>query len=437
MWSRRKKNVCRPSRIKNQRGAAVLIMLTILVLGAASILIGQLNKINFRQQNDQQTDQALLEAKSALIGWSLSYAQRPGLLPVPDLRGDNNYDGDSDCPFGAINNTHLLGRLPWRVYLNAPPDAYCSSDRGGLGSQIVDADGEMLWYSVSENLLYDSAYPTINSDIKNLSSGWITIRDDQGIVISDRVAAVVLAAGDPLPGQNRAAAAPTANNYLDSITVGTTTYSNADFDSDFLIAGESDSFNDRLEYITIDQLVAQVERKVIATARSCLDAYAVLSADKYPWASPLDGSAPPAYTGIYGERFGRIPDTLSIESSPSVNDTTMQTTWQPANCFSGLSYWSDWRESIFYQVASGYEPGGSASCATCLTVDGSGTYPVVLVLAGSELSGQSRSSNSDKGAIGNYLEAGNVDGDNAFENQAITTSFNDRAICVDGGDQCR
>ena len=420
-----------------QGGAALLILLTVLVLGAATLLVSRLNQLSSRFDDSRKTDQALVAAKEALLGWALSAEQRPGLLPVPDLATDGNYDGDSDCPFGSLNSSHQLGRLPWRRYLNAPPAAYCSGNRGGVGGLLKDAAAEPLWYAVSANLLYDGGYPVINSDIAGLSSGWLTVRDRQGNVLSNRVAAVLLSAGEMLAGQNRSGAAATADNYLDSVTVMGTTYSNADADLDFIAASESDTFNDRLVYITIDELLAQVERKVVATARACLEAYAAVSGNKYPWAAPLNATAPPSYIGQLNSHFGRIPATPNIEASAGVNDAAMQSSWQPANCFSGLSYWPDWRESIFFRVAPGYAPGSGASCPTCLTFGGLGNYHAVVVLAGAALAGQTRTSSADKGSIGNYLEGDNADGDNDFERQAASAVFNDRALCLDGGGGCR
>ncbi len=423
--------------IKKQRGAAVLVLLTILVLGTATLLVSQLNQLNSRFEHHQQSDQSLQMAKESLMGWALSYAQRPGLMPVPDLRSDNNYDGESDCPLGAINATHLLGRLPWRSYLNAPPNAYCSSSRGGVGTQLIDSAAESLWYAVSANLLYSGTYPTINSDTANLGAGWITVRNAQGNVISNRVAAVVIAPGAALPGQIRAVAAPATANYLDNVTIGAINYNNADLDLDFIAADESDTFNDRLVYITIDELMAQVERKVGATIRACLDAYAAVSGNKYAWAAPLNGAAPPSYAGLFNTPFGRIPTTPNIEATPGVNDGAMQTSWQPANCFSSLSYWPDWRESVFYQVAAAYAPGSAAACPTCLTLSGNGSYRAMIIIGGTALAGQPRVTNTDKGNIANYLEGDNADGDNDFENQPGSAMFNDRAICLDGGTVCR
>ncbi len=433
MQFRRNNLLMSGSCIKQQSGTALLIMLTILILGAASFLVGKLNGLNPQFERYHETDQSLLAAKEALIGWALSYSLRPGLLPVPDRHDDSIYDGESDCPNGSIEDDHLLGQLPWKAYNSAD---YCSSYRGGLGSQLKDADGELLWYAVSANLLYSSGYPLINSDTVNLASGWITVRDAQGSVLSDRVAAVLLAPGKLLAGQNRSATAPPADSYLDSMTIGGTNYRNFDTDLDFIAGNESDSFNDRLIYITIDELIAQVERKVANTIRRCLDDYALASGGKYPWAAPLDGSASPSYTGVYNESFGRIPTTLSIESSLGVNDMAMSTNWS-SSCFSVSGYWAPWQESVFYHVSPGFAPGSGTSCPTCLTLNSGGSHRAMVVMGRSALAGQSHANNADKGTVSNYLEADNADIDIGYENQPASTTFNDLAICIDGSVLCK
>jgi len=60
----------------------------------------------------------------------------------------------------------------------------------------------------------------------------------------------------------------------------------------------------------------------------------------------------------------------------------------------------------------------------------------MMMLAGPPLVGQQRTTSADKGDVTNYLEFDNSNGDSVFENQAISTNFNDRVICVDGGMTC-
>lgn len=309
--------------LKQQKGAALLILLSVIILGATAVIVTQLNEIARHLDQDKKTTQALAQAKTALIGWAVSHPDRPGMLPFPDRNDDaGGYDGNSDCPSIALNNTFLVGQLPW-LGQTAP----CVTPHHGLGINATDAEGEHLWYAVSQNLVYNAAgggYPTINSGIQELTTQWITILDENANILSDRVAAVIIAPGPALRGQDRSATSPDAANYLDDITVGADTYSNADADQIFISANREGNFNDRLIYITIDELIPLVERRIARKAKGCLDNYAAASDEKYPWAAQLDGSAAPDYVGDVGATFGRIPDVPNINTSGGTPPSSAQ-----------------------------------------------------------------------------------------------------------------
>ncbi|MBK8162570.1 MAG: hypothetical protein IPK65_05310 [Gammaproteobacteria bacterium] len=357
------------------------------------------------------------------------------MLPYPDRNNDGNYDGNSDCPAGAVANNMLLGRLAW-LGQTAP----CVAPLAGVGANVTDGTGERLWYAVSRNLLYQpgaGGYPAISPALLSTGANWLTVRDEFGNTISDRVAAVILAPGSALRGQNRAAAAPGAANYLDSVTLGATTYSNADFDGVFIAARRGDDFNDRLIYITADELVALAERRVVRETRQCLATYAAASGGKHPWAARLDPGAMPEYGGDFGETFGRIPATLNVDASAGTPDAVMQTAW-PAGCFTPGSYWDNWRETVFYQVAPAFQPGGTAVCPVCADLNGSGGNRVIALGAGAELAGQARASAAEKGAPSNYLEGDNATpADLSFEGRTGDATFNDQVMCLGTAAACQ
>ena len=501
-----------------QQGAALLVLLTILVLGALTLVVNSLNhNTHWYDRRNAQTTEALTLAKQALLGWAASHPQRPGLLPFPDRNDvDNNYDGASDCP-SPVNNTHLLGRLPWSDYP-------CVDPRAGVDVRVFDAAGEPLWYAVSHNLVYDGGYPAINSFTRDITTDWITVIDNRGNVMSDRVAAVIISPGRVLTGQDRSAAAPGPANYLDSVTIGSTTYNNADFDQVFVAAQRDDSFNDTLIYITIEELLPLLNRRVVREASQCLTAYAAVSNGKFSWAAELDGSAAPDYTGDVDATFGRIPDTPltdipgggggggstpaqcsaalnvlqnppctnSPHANPCLNalttyascsncnvivppivndilthppctnnpghnacvtanaaqatcsgggggpDPDMQTTWEPADCFSSKPYWDDWKEEMLYQIAPGFQPGSSPACPDCLTLDGTSDLHALVISAGIPLTAvsQARNTNAQKGDLTNYLEGENADNDYDFHYQTSNDSFNDWSVCPDGTATC-
>lgn len=425
-----------PARMAaGQRGVVLLVMLLILLLGSSYVLVQRLNHVSEVMNLDQATAHALAEARAALLGWSVAHPDRPGMLPYPDRNGDGNYDGNSDCPAGAVNANMLLGRLP--ASGQATP---CIPPLSGLGVNVTDGSGEGLWYAVSRNLLYQPSgggYPAIDPALPEISTNWLTVRDEFGNVLSDRVAAVILAPGAPLRGQNRAGAAPAAANYLDTVTIGATSYSNADFDGVFIAAARGDTFNDQIVYVTADELITLAERRVARGAQQCLQSYATASGGKLPWAARLDPAAVPDYAGDFGERFGRIPGAPAVDATPGSPDTSMQTAW-PAGCFVAGTYWDNWREFVFYALAPDFIPGGAAACPVCLEISGGGEHHAVVLAAGRTLTGQARSSPAERGTVTNYLEGDNTTpADNAFERRDGDAGFNDQVLCVGADAECQ
>ncbi len=88
--------------IVDQRGAAVMIMLLILVMGSAYFLVTQLNKGHSKQPLNITTTTDLGAITEALIG----YALINNCLPCPSTTAD---DGAENCAIGRA------GFLPWRV----------------------------------------------------------------------------------------------------------------------------------------------------------------------------------------------------------------------------------------------------------------------------------------------------------------------------------
>lgn len=292
---------------RHQAGAALLVVLAILLLVAAAVLLERLQVAAIpAPARDPESMRSLARAKSALIAWAASHPDTPGLLPFPDRDDDvpPSYDGEADCVSpGAIVATHLLGKLPIRGEQSGCTSAI------ELFPETVDSARERLWYAVSRNLVRGGGGGPINPDIGELATQpWITVRDQSGAVISDRVAAVILAPGPVLGTQDRGGAAPKALNFLDALTVGASTYSNFDADGcpdagscatpgeDFIVVpGGADGFNDRLVFITVDELMRAVEDRVLGEAGIALRSYRGSHPDDfYPWLSPFSDPRSPA-----------------------------------------------------------------------------------------------------------------------------------------------
>ena len=325
---------------RRQRGAILLVALTVTLLAGTSLLLARMDGTQvLRRHEAESTARALADAKRALIGWSVAAGlagsgveHAPGVLPFPDRNGDpRGYDGWSDCVTSGLSDRHLIGRLPWAGEASPCPDRT-------LGVELRDGSGEPLWYSVSRNLVNHrgggSLDPSINPGLLDSSPAWPWLRliDARGGVVvgSDgeplEIAAVIIAPGAPFPGQSRTGAAPGAAHFLDAVTVNGVTYDNADSDGcqdrvagasshtdcpalvgeEFILypdsrdtGDDSDAFNDRIAYITAEELLRIAEARALGEMATVLERYRSRH-DAYPWMAPYaDPGADSTSTVLY------------------------------------------------------------------------------------------------------------------------------------------
>ena len=301
-------------QITKQKGAVLILMAFIIGLGVLAYMLHAFDSARLRLEQDKKTYQTLNEAKQALIAWSVSHLYTPGQMPWPDRHLDPGiYDGSSDCATTAFQYSNLLGQLP-----SLPDTSPCLDKNNGLsvyagfstypslGQDFRDAQGNRLWYAVSRNLVrkYDAPVsdPIINPNIINAPTySWLQVLDRNGNLVSDRVAAVILAPGDALDGQNRAGAAD-ASQFLDGFQIGAAVFNNRGYatdDEDFIMGDDSRNvsatdptfvqpynFNDKLVYITIDELMAALEKRVGEQVRTSLKTYQDANG-YYPYAAQL------------------------------------------------------------------------------------------------------------------------------------------------------
>jgi hypothetical protein len=421
-------------RRSRQRGAALMVMLVIIIIGAVTFFVASLNSSALQISRDKVTANALAKAKEALIGRAIADLTSPGSLPCPD----NNDDGSADL-FSGHKCPYYVGRLPWKT-LGLP--------------DLRDGAGERLWYALSPNFRdYVSVVP-INSD----TQGTLTI---SGTSAASNVIAIVFASDSALSNQSRSssntAACTTtgtpifeslcATNYLEGSNANLNT--SASINLGYQTAASSSTFNDQMIYITHDQLFSSVEIRIAREAKKCLDDYASSYANKYPWAAPVTDST---YTGTYSTYFGRIPATPNIDTSSGslTTDATMSNSWSAvSSCTTllGSSYWANWEPLVFYQVADGYRPGGSVSCGSCLSISGSGNtsagsgmYRAAVLVARQALATQTRSFISNA----TYLEGINPHAttpSTSFETYSSSdvtnySTVNDLVLCLDGKVNC-
>lgn len=279
------------NRPRRQQGIALLALVAILMVAVTGAVISAFSLNRMRMERETASTAALAEVAEALTGWSVSHPNHPGMLPYPD-RGDDpgGYDGNSDCVSGAPGNPQLLGKIPWLGQTNP-----CVVPQTGLGVSVFDGHGETPWMAVSRNLLVvpPVTYPPINLTLRDSPppAPWMTVVDATGAAISSRVAAVLLAPGPAVSGKARAGAA-TPDNYLDSFPAGATTIDNADnSDLTFVVATPTDTYNDRLRFITIEQWIEVLKPRVVGEVRASLERYRVLNGAYPPFAAKLADGA--------------------------------------------------------------------------------------------------------------------------------------------------
>lgn len=119
---------------RKQRGM-MLIMITFVVgLVATAYLLHAINPYALSAEREKVTSEALVEAKSALIGWSAKNST-PGQLPCPEDLSLIATPNEGSAMASCNNLNQRVGRLPWRTL--------------GVGD-IRDGNGDKLWYVISD-----------------------------------------------------------------------------------------------------------------------------------------------------------------------------------------------------------------------------------------------------------------------------------------------
>jgi type II secretory pathway pseudopilin PulG len=134
-------------------------------------------------------------------------------------------------------------------------------------------------------------------------------------------------------------------------------------------------------------------------------------------------------------------------------DTSMSISW-PTTCTllnnNPPSYfWTAWKNLVFYQVASGFQPNSSAGFGTSLTINGAGTniYRATVLIARAALNSAQLSA---RGSPGTNPPTPYLEGINPHYGSTPTTVFNtysptdpnyatvnDLVLCLDGGNLCK
>jgi len=374
---------CRPPQRKLQRGAALLILLTVLTLWGLSLFIGQLNVTQNQIARTPTTATALSEAKQALIGDAIAQTliSSTGYLRLPDIGVDGfgtPTEGNSAANFaGNSQDLSILGKLPWRT----------------LGTPVLrDADGECLWYAVSGRFKIQPKTAALNWD----TPGQIDVIDNNGSLAATNLAALIVSPGRSLDGQDRAGTEPAyaqcsgnydARNYLDAFDAGNALYGEVNYfagslnnrsapntnNKRFALAA-TDHYNDQLIFITTEDIFTPIIRR-----DDFRDAINSLMNDPQ-FSDPVKAIVIAGSKGI---------DNLDCSTSPA-----------------GNAFCKNWREMLFLTQLTAPAP---------VTIDGlpSGNCNRVLLFSGARIAGQNRISAAEKSDKNNYLEGANLASFNA------------------------
>lgn len=311
-----------------QKGAALMVMLAILVLGAAWGLVSIANvPLNRTALQRQHNAKVLQEAKQALIGWVAHQAVQaneddPGRFPCPQAWGDVDSSNEgrerATCILAPLPQRPAIGWLPWRS-LGIP--------------KPLDAAGEQLWYVVSP----EWARPTSGANLVINSNAPPPALSLNG----QPVVALLIAPGDAVNmqacggvaarAQARTKMPPASDpdhfEYLECENAAAAVPFN------FVNAGPAGSFNDQVLPITLADVLpaieaavaARFERDMAPQVRTAYSGGLWPAGQVLPFAAPFGDpaasnfqGAPVMSTGSASVVNGNATVTLSVAVTPSV-----------------------------------------------------------------------------------------------------------------------
>lgn len=377
-------------RLRKQCGAVLLVMLVILVVGAAALMLNALNSTTTRLARDRITADALAQAKEALIGYAITYGDTNsnvnGFFPCPDQGQNLTQDGEakSSC---AVKNVSSIGKLPWKTL--------------GL-SPLKDGNGDCLWYAVSGTYKNNPDTDLMNWD----NNGLFQIMAPDGVSFlagssaDNQPVAIIFSPGPPIGTQIRTPAINTPScggnytttDYLDNDTIhviNNATVSAAANTVTKFISGQvkdlsgNQLVNDLLLIISRDDVFNAIKKRndfgsfittsVMNQAVSCLTG--LPNPKTVDFSTMTESPGISQGTGVNQHITGRIPDTSC--TGPSNNSV------------------KKWSDNLAYAKCSSGLP--------CFSIYG---LPCkgVIIFSGEKTATQNRIFNIQKNDWNNYLE---------------------------------
>lgn len=289
---------------QRQHGAAMLIMMLILMLGLITLFTFRMDRRGPELEADRKTALALAQAKEALLGYAAKDTNLPGSLPCPDANDDGMSNPIDD--YTGVTCISPVGRLPWRT-LGLP--------------DLRDGYGERFWYAVSPVFSANSG-----TKLNSTYSGQITTKDASGAIIHNAstttgAVAIIIAPGGVLVRQG--AASPQNRTCIVGTTCNTQLVCNSPFisvpkcnpinyldltgseDNQNFVAGTTNGFiagfikdaagnpivNDRMITITARELFNVVTQRMIREFVKKLEDNGFVS--PYPSSYPFPIAPPP------------------------------------------------------------------------------------------------------------------------------------------------
>ena len=362
-----------------QRGAVLMVMLVIMIIGAVTIFVISLNSSALQLERDKVTADALAKAKEALIGYAVSQSiTSAGDLRLPDLGFSDSSlsvpaEGSSPPNFsGNTQGYSLIGKFPWKTLGTSP---------------LRDGYGECLWYALS------GWYKNTNSSPPNWDTlGQIDVLDGNGNVIASNLAALVAAPGPVLNGQARYLGDTSytqcggnydVRNYLDTYNSanaisGAVNYFSGstnnrisnNLNNKQFVMTSNDYYNDRFLFVTTDDIFRPIIRRSDFSAQ-----ISALMNDPY-FLTLIPSST--------GKGIGNICSSLA-----------------PAN----QAFCANWLEMLLLTQLT---PASNITITTNGVPASVGPCNRVLIFGGQKTAAQVRLLATDKSNPANYLEAQNL-----------------------------
>lgn len=396
-----------------ERGSALLIILTIIGIGAAVLLIAALNKANFQIGRDKVAAAALARAKEALIGFAATYRdshpspgpiydQVFGYLPCPDAT--NTGTAAANCGLADIS---VAGHLPWGTTLGLP--------------DLRDSSGECLWYTVSGTGKDNAKTSVFNWD----TPGQFIVQDAGGTILAgvtphERPLAVVFAPRASIGGQSRTLVGPpsvcggntTLASYLEGAAISPAAGVTSTITLSTAASVAAGTNNDQGVWITSKDIFDRVKKRsdfaadinaLLTDLSNCLNNQPVL---------PIPNGSKGIGSNI--ETAVCVPPTAGTQKG---------------------NVYTNWKDNLLYAnpVTS---VNGDTTCKAVLLFGGERTARTVA-----PLTAQTRSTALEKNDPGNYLEGANATlfpgngaylGATGFIGASAATASADIVRCIKG-----